>query len=200
MRVHFDLRPPHLVQMQETKINPLRLAGLLLFAVFMLVSLFNVVYSMMQIHDMRQELNQVKFEQAQASDSGRLIARQIETMRALRDEVKEYVAFVKQDIPSVEFLAALEAAVPLSTKLSNIEMHQASVLMRGSSLADQDVIDFGSNLGAIRGVVAHVDAPVTTHRNDGRRMISDFTISCTINDLAAAAEASNSNESEASKQ
>lgn len=198
MRVLFDLRPRHLVEMQETKIDPVRLSALLLFAVFALVSAFNIVYSYMQMTGMREALEQIKFDQSQAAINGRLMAGQLEELRALRDEVKEYVEFAKEDVPSVEFLSALEAAVPPSMKISSIEMRRGSVIMKGSSLSDQDVIDLGANLGAMRGIVRNVDAPITTHRNEGGRMVSDFTISCGINDLVAAADI-RSDESEAAK-
>lgn len=184
MKVLFDLRPKHLVQIQETRVDPMRLLTVLLFAVFVLLSSFNIGYMLYYMMNASAELSRMRNEEIIVLDNERRIAESLASSRAFRDSIRTYIDFMDQDIPTVEFLSALEGASPAGLKITTVEMRPGGVMMKGTSLTDQDIIDFGADLGGIRGVVTKVDAPITTHGRLGSRMISEFTITCGIGSLS----------------
>ena len=189
MQVLFDLRPPHLVQSQETRVDPIRLLSVLLFVVFVLLSVFNIAYTTMQLNGVRSELARIRGEQTRVGENNDRLGSSIDGMRAFRDRIKVYLAFTRQELPTVEFMAALEGAVPRGLKIANLEIRPGSVLMRGSALTDQDIIDFGAKLDGMRNIVRKVDAPVTTRGAIGTRMISDFSMTCSIRTISEIADA-----------
>ena len=189
MQVLFDLRPPHLVQIQETKVDPVRLLSVLFFVVFVLLSVFNIAFTTLQLGNVRSELARLRGEETRVSDNNNQLASSIDSMRAFRDRIKAYLAFTRQELPSVEFLAALEGAVPRGLKIANLEIRPGSAIMRGSALTDQDIIDFGATLDGMRNIVRKVDAPVTTRGTLGTRMISNFSMTCSVRSISEIADA-----------
>lgn len=190
MQVLFDLRPPHLVQSQETRVDPIRLLSVLFFVVFILLSAFNIAFTTLQLGSARSELARLKGEEARVSDNNNRLIAGIDSIRAFRDRIRAYLAFTSQELPAVEFMAALEGAVPRGLKIANLEIRPGSVLMRGSALTDQDIIDFGATLDGMRNIVRKVDAPVTTRGALGARMVSDFSMTCSIRPISEIAGAS----------
>ena len=201
MQVLFDLRPPHLVQSQETRVDPIRLLSVLFFVVFVLLSIFNIAFTTFQLNNVRSELARLRGEETRVTDNNDRLGASIGSMREFRDRIKEYLAFTRQELPTVEFMAALEGAVPRGLKIANLEIRPGSALMRGSALTDQDIIDFGAKLDGMRNIVRKVDAPVTTRGTLGARMISDFSMTCSIRSITDIADTypeqiENANESE----
>lgn len=180
MKVLFDLRPQHLVHLQETRIDPARLVGFLLIAVFAFVSIFNVGYMLLQLADARSELALIKQETATLTENDRRLDENLKVLRDLRERISKLVEFNREELPTVEFMSSLEGAVPPGLKISSIEMRPGGVLIKGSSLSDRDIIDFGANLGAMRRVIVKVDAPITTHRALNGKTVSDFSITCSV--------------------
>lgn len=189
MKVFFDLRPQYIVASQNTKIVPLRLIIVVLAAVFFIVSAFNIAFLLIELSDGRSELVSLRSEERRLTESQARILAAIEAMRKTRDDIKGIIDFRKQDIAAVEFLSSLEGVVPPGLKISKMEIRQGAVTMNGSSLDDKSIIDFGSQLGELRGIVSHVSAPVTVRSSIGSRMISDFTLRCSILPLSGLYEA-----------
>jgi hypothetical protein len=81
-------------------------------------------------------------------------------------------------------MSALEGAVTTGLKVSNLEIRQGSVTMRGSGLTDQDILDFVAKLDSMKNIVTRVDAPVTTRGTLGKAIITDFAISCNIKSIS----------------
>ncbi|MDL2263026.1 hypothetical protein LJC31_00075 [Synergistaceae bacterium OttesenSCG-928-I11] len=188
MQVLFDLRPPHLVQSQETRVDPIRLLSVLFFVVFVLLSIFNIAFTTLQLNNVRSELARLRGEETRVTDNNDRLGASIGSMREFRDRIKAYLAFTRQELPTVEFMAALEGAVPRGLKIANLEIRPGSALMRGSALTDQDIIDFGAKLDGMRNIVRKVDAPVTTRGTLGTRMISDFSMTCSIRSITDIAD------------
>lgn len=187
MQVLFDLRSPKLVQLQETRVDPLRLVSMLFFGAFVVVSLFNIAYTVINLRDVRAESDSISREQTILVDQAARIDTEIGTLRLYKEKIRAYVAFSKEEMPSVEFLSALEGAVPTSTKLTKLDMKPANVVIRGVALTDQDIVDFGNKLDSMKNIVTKVDAPVTARATSGRRIILEFTMPCTIKDVSAVA-------------
>lgn len=189
MQILFDLRSPKLVQLQEKHVDPLRLLSMVLFGGFVVISLFNIAYTVINLRDVRSQLDSIKGEQTVLVDQSARIDTEIGTLRLYKEKIKAYVAFSKEEMPSVEFLAALEGAVPSSVKLTKLEMKPANVVIRGVALGDQDIVDFGGKLDSMRNIVTKVDAPVTAKATSGSRIILEFTMPCTVKTVSEVAAA-----------
>lgn len=180
MKVLLDLRPDNLVQLQETKIDPIRLLSLALFAAFVVISLFNIGLSAVELSQTNAELARIESDRHHLTESGARIDASLKESRAYRDRIREFIAFTRQELPTVEFLSALEGAVPDGLKIAGLTLRAGGVQMNGFALTDQDIIDFGSKLGGMRHIVRRVDAPITTRGKIGGRMSADFTVTCSI--------------------
>lgn len=188
MQVLFDLRPRHLVQTQNQQVDPIRLFSVLFFIVFVAVSLYNILNTVMKLRDARAQLNSLSSDRMVTSDTATRLEVDIANMRVLKNKIKAYVEFTRLELPTVEFMAALEGAVPLRLKIVKLIITPGGASMTGAGVDDQDIIDFGAKLDSMKNIVTKVDAPVTTKSTMGNRMISNFIITCSMKSLSEIAE------------
>jgi len=189
MQVLFDLRAPKIVQTQEKQIDALRLLSMILFCGFVVVSLFNIAYTVINLRDVRAQLDSIKGEQSVLVGQAAKIDTEIATLRLYKEKIKAYVAFSKEEMPSVEFLASLEGAMPGGVKLTRMDMKPGNVVIRGVAITDQDIVDFGGKLDGMKNIVTKVDAPVTAKTTVGSRILVEFTVPLavkTVSEVAAA--------------
>jgi hypothetical protein len=184
MQVVFDLRPPHLVVSQNQRVDPVRILTVLMFLIFVFLSIFNIGFTTMKLRDVRGELDRVTGEKIAVSDNSDRLAVTLTTMRKLRDQVKIYLEFTRQEMPTIEFMAGLEGAVPPGLTITNLVIRPGNVLMKGAALTDQDIIDFGAKLDGMKNIVTKVDAPVTTKGALGSKITSDYAITCNIRPIS----------------
>lgn len=187
MQVLFDLRSHKIVQIQERQIDALRLLSMLLFGGFVVISLFNIAFTVINLRDFRGQLDEVKQKHNTVMGQSALVDAEITTLRLYKEKIKAYVAFSKEEMPSVEFLAALEGALPGAVKLTKLDMKPGSVLLKGVAIADQDMVDFGNRLDGMRNIVTNVAAPVTAKTTVGTKILVEFTIPCTIKSVSEVA-------------
>jgi|GEM_PF-3312982 len=188
MQVLFDLRPPHLVALQSRKVDISRVLSVLLFSVFIILSLYNIGFTTYRYIQTRQELIAAKGDQDQVKEQSVTFTAKIRQMQALKTKIVAYLEFTREELPAVEFMKALEDAIPQGLKISSLSVKPGYVLMVGSALTDTEIISLSSNLGAMNYIVTKVDAPVTTKSALGARQIADFRLTCDIRkilDIAA---------------
>ena len=188
MQVLFDLRPPHLVAYQSQKVDMSRVLSVVLFLIFLMMSLYNIGFTTFRYVQTRQELATARGEQDQVKTTSASFAAKIRQMQELKTKIVAYLEFTREELPAVEFMKALEDALPNGLKISALSVRPGNVLMVGSALSDAEIIGLSSNLDAMRYIVTKVDAPVTTKSTLGVRMISDFRLTCDIRkilDIAA---------------
>lgn len=190
MKVLFDLRPKNIVMMQKTKISIFRLLVMLLFGACAFIAIFSMIFMGVRLSEINDEMAAMERENSRVTEDSFRIASTLGTMRQLRDTVRSYLDFAKQELPTVEFLSFLEGSVPRGLKITNIEIRQNGVAMRGTALTDQDIIDFAANLGRMTSLVTKVDVPVTTHTQapNGRNMLSQFSLTCSLRPMSEIAE------------
>ena len=189
MQVFLDLRPPHLVYLQDQKVDLVRLISVLLLLIFFMLSFVNIGYTALKLRDVRADLASTQGEQARVKENGDRLAATIAEMRKLRDRITIYLDFTRLELPTVEFMAALESAVPNGLKIASLTIRPGNVLMNGAALSDQEIIDFGAKLDAMRHIVTRVGAPVTTKGELRTRIISNYSITCYIRSLSEIASA-----------
>ena len=188
MQVLFDLRPPHMVAYQSQKVDISRVLSAVFFLVFLLISLYNIVFTTFRYIQARQELISARGEQDQVRATSMNFAAKIRQMQALKTRIVAYLEFTREELPAVEFMKALEDAVPNGLKISSLSVRPGNVHMVGAALTDTEIITLSSNLGAMEYIVTKVDAPVTTRSVLGVVQIADFRLTCDIRkilDIAA---------------
>jgi hypothetical protein len=189
MQVLFDLRPQYLVHMQDQKLDIARVLVVIFFVGFVLVSIFNIANMMIKLRGLNAALAEERGEQASVSASIAAITVKIDELRAIGERARAYLEFTRQDLPTVEFLSGLEGAVTAGLKVSNIDIRQGSVTMRGSGITDQDVMDFVNGLDSMKYMITKVDPPSMTKSTLNNALITDFSLSCNIKSVTEIGEA-----------
>jgi hypothetical protein len=180
MHVLFDLRPQHLVQIQDQKIDIVRVLIVIFFVGFVGISIFNIANMTVRLHAVTSDLADVQAQRASVGANLSNMETKIAEFRALRDRIRAYLEFTRQELPTVEFLSALESAVTSGLKVANIDIRTGSVTMRGSGVTDQDVMDFVNGLDSMKYIITKVDPPSMTKSTLANRTITDFSLSCNI--------------------
>jgi Tfp pilus assembly protein PilN len=166
--------------MQSQRVDLARLLSVLFFVVFLILSAFNIGYTTLNLMQVRQDLTAATGEQISVRDQSVSLAAAIKKMQELKTRVVAYLEFTRAELPAVEFMKALEDAVPQGLKIATLEVREGNVLMRGSAVSDEEIITLASNLANLSYIVKKVDAPVTTKSTLGSRLISDFAVTCDI--------------------
>jgi len=153
-----------------------------------MMSLYNIGLTTFRYVQTRQTLIAHRGEQDQVRTLSVTFTAKIREMQALKTKIVAYLEFTREELPAVEFMKALEDALPQGLKISSLSVRPGNVLMVGSALSDAEIIALSSNLDAMSYIVTKVDAPVTTKSALGARQISDFRLTCDIRkilDIAA---------------
>jgi hypothetical protein len=173
--------------LQSQKVDILRVFNVLFFLIFLMLSIYDIGFLALNLRRVKQELSVARGNESSVQTQSAQYASAITTMKALRDRVQVYLQFTREELPAVEFMAALEGAISNGIKISHLEVRPGSVLMRGAALTDQEIIDFAAKLDGMKNIVTNVAAPVTAKSNLGSRQITDFTITCNVKDIMAIA-------------
>ena len=188
MQVLFDLRPPHMVAYQSQKVDISRLLSVVLFLIFILISIFNIGFTTFQYVYVKQELAAARGEQNRVRSMSEGFEAAIVRMREIKAQIVAYLEFTREELPAVEFMKALEDALPIGLKISNMSIRPNNVMMVGAAFSETEIIGFTTNLGAMDYIVTKVDAPLTTRGELNTRVISNFSLTCDIRkilDIAA---------------
>jgi hypothetical protein len=189
MQVLFDLRPPHIVQLQSQRVDITRVLSVLFFVLFIMISIYNIggiAYNYLKV---QQALADATGEQRSVRDASAALTVEITRLRAIKNKVAVYLEFTREELPAVEFMKALEDALPpQGLKISQLEIRPNNVLMTGSALSDNEIAMFAAKLESLNYIVTRVDSPVTTKSTLGTRQISDFKLACTIKKVLDIAE------------
>jgi Tfp pilus assembly protein PilN len=177
------------VHLQDQKIDIARVLIVIFFVGFVAVSIFNIANMLIKLRGLNDALAGERGEQASVTASIASIDNKITEFRAIRDRIKAYLEFTRQDLPTVEFLSALEGTVTAGLKVSNIDIRQGSVTIRGSGITDQDVMDFVNSLDSLKYMITKVDPPSMTKNTLNNVMITDFSLSCNIKSVTEIGEA-----------
>jgi Tfp pilus assembly protein PilN len=169
-----------MIALQSQRVDMAKVLSVVLFLVFLTMSLYNIGFTTFKYIQTRQELIATRGEQDQVRTTSTTFSAKIRQMQALKTQVVAYLEFTREELPAVEFMKALEDAVPQGLKISSLSIRPGNVLMVGSALSDAEIIALSLNLGAMSYIVTRVDAPVTTKSVLGTIQISDFRLTCDI--------------------
>jgi hypothetical protein len=173
--------------MQSQRVDVFRVFNVLFFLIFLILSVYDIGFLALNLRRVKQELSAARGDEASVKAQSVQYASALTTMKELRDKVQVYLQFTREELPAVEFMAALEGAISNGIKISRLEVRPGNVLMRGAAVSDQEIIDFAAKLDGMKNIVTTVNAPVTSKSTLGSRQISEFTLTCNIKDIMAIA-------------
>lgn len=182
MTVRFDLRPRSVIESSSRRIRYQRLIAVILLLAFFLVTGITVVYGAILSSSLKSE--RVRLEQVvdESQLQNQRLAAQIKTLQSREKIFSGALELLQKELPSLEFLGALEAALPPTVWLDKISIQAGTVKMSGNAYAENDIVTFARGLTAST-VVTYVGLPVTTRsRRDGRDVVR-FDLQCGILDL-----------------
>jgi hypothetical protein len=189
MQILFDLRPPHIIQLQSQRVDIARVLSVLFFVLFIMISVYNIGSIAYNYLEVRRKLADATGEQRSVRDASAAFTVEITRLRAIKNKVTTYLEFTREELPAVEFMKALEDALPpQGLKISQLEVRPNNVVMSGSALSDNEITMFAANLERLSYIVTRVDSPVTTKSTLGTKQISDFKLACTIKKVLDIAE------------
>lgn len=185
MNIKIDLKPEK--GPKKTYVNTggvARFFAILLVVAFVAVSGLTLVYAGLKSHYMKAEIQSLEnsISRLQTQD-----ARLTDELGRLKDQEKIYtdaLSLLEAELPSLEFLASLEEALPLGVWLESIKISKGSASLSGKAFEENDVVVFAEGLLATP-LVSQVSFPSTSRSKPGADGLSvvSFSFSCRTMDI-----------------
>ena len=187
MKVKLDLRPRYLLESSRKKLNAARVLLVSLLLAFFLVGGTTLGLSFMKVRSMNSEAAMVSDQVAIQKAQNRKMANEIKRLSEVEAVYTSALKLLKDELPALEFVNAVEAALPLGVWLESLTINPGKATLRGKAWVESDVVEFAKGL-LDSGVVATVDFPVTTRIEKDKESMVDFTLSCLLRDIAGVAD------------
>ena len=187
MKVKLDLRPRYLLESSRKKLNAARVLLVSLLLAFFLVGGTTLGLSFMKVRSMNSEVAMVSDQVAIQKAQNRKMANEIKRLSEVEAVYTSALKLLKDELPALEFVNAVEAALPLGVWLESLTINPGKATLRGKAWVESDVVEFAKGL-LDSGVVATVDFPVTTRIEKDKESMVDFTLSCLLRDIATVAD------------
>ena len=117
--------------------------------------------------------------------SGKLGA-ELKKQQALYHDFGKALALLQRELPSVEFLGALERTLPTGVWLQKAAVSPGKVALSGFAYTENDVVSAGWALSEA-SVVSSVGFPVTTRVRQESGASVRFSLDCGIRDIMSTA-------------
>jgi Tfp pilus assembly protein PilN len=190
MSVRFDLRPEkYRGKAQKRQTGRSALLFIVLFVASFGLSVGNALFGYFRLDSLRNEAASVSERMFSLERQAKELDRELQRLQQQEQLHAKVLSMVREDIPSLEFLVALEASLPGTVWVDRISIHPGRAEVEGYAYSEGDVVVFGNALSRAT-VVREVSLPVTNGVvRDGRRLVR-FSLSCSLADLASLGDAS----------
>lgn len=178
MTIKLDLRPASLKRETRKAVHATRLVAAILLVAFCLVSGVCILFGSVLSFRLREEKATLKLsiEELTAQDvrlTGELKRLQNESARFI-----ENLALVKAELPALEFLNAVQGALPAASRMDTVEVNAGSAKIVGIAASEGEVVAFARKLGEAP-LVSSVSFPVTSKQGNLIR----FELTCSLLDM-----------------
>lgn len=178
MTIKLDLRPASLKRETRKAVHATRLVAAVLLVAFCLVSGVCILFGSVLSFRLREEKATLKLsiEELTAQDvrlTGELKRLQNESARFV-----ENLALVKAELPALEFLNAVQGALPAASRMDTVEVNAGSAKIVGIAASEGEVVAFARKLGEAP-LVSSVSFPVTSKQGNLIR----FELTCSLLDM-----------------
>jgi Tfp pilus assembly protein PilN len=180
MTIKLDLRPAALRRETRKAVHVTRLVATILLVAFCIVSAVCILYGSVLAFRLREEKASLKLsiEELTAQDvrlTGELKRLQNESAR-----FTENLALVKAELPALEFLNAVQGALPAASRMDSVEVNAGTAKLVGIAASEGEVVAFARKLGEAP-LVTSVSFPVTSKQGNLIR----FELTCSLLDMDA---------------
>ncbi len=180
MTIKLDLRPDSLKRESRKGVNIARLVAATLLVAFFLVSLGSIFYGSFLFFRLKEEKAslQMSIEELTTQD-----VRLTGELKRLQNEAAIYtdnLALVKAELPALEFLNAIQGALPSATRMDSVEVTSGSAKIIGTASSEGEVVAFARKLGEAP-LVSSVSFPVTSKKDN----LIQFELTCSLLDMDA---------------
>lgn len=190
MSLRFDLRPPQYRQApRRSHVDIGKIFFIIVLVLFLLVSGGVAGYQLFRLHALNVALLDLEGGVASLQIQDSKLAAEVAT---LKDQIVFYEGvrgLLKDDLPALEFLGALEGSLPGTVWVDHVDLVAGAATVTGSAFSEGDVVVFSNALADAR-VVSEVVVPVISQSGEGLKRTVRFTMNCKLRDMAALVAAS----------
>lgn len=188
MKVKLDLRPRSLVETKRKKLNATRVIIVSLLLSFVLLGGTTLGLAFMKSLRLGDEITMLKDRIALQKVQKKGMETEIKRLSATENMYVQALKLLQEELPSLEFMNAIETSLPLGVWIANVAVTPGKAVIKGTAYHENDVVNFAKGL-LDSGIVSAVDFPVTTRVTKGDKSLVDYSLSCTVRDIAAIASA-----------
>lgn len=179
MKVRIDLRPRELVEQKKNGVNIGLIIVTVVFLSFIVVSGTTFVYGYMTSRSLQMQVSRLNDDIAILTAQNRRLSNEIQRLSEQEKMYGNALALLREELPTLEFLEAVEKALPKGVWLSSVTQRERKAEMKGFAYNENDIVVFARGL-IDTGVVPNVDFPVTRRTTLNGAAVVDFSLSCGV--------------------
>jgi len=180
MTIKLDLRPVSLKRESRKAVNATRLVAAILLVAFCLVSLGSILYGSILALRLKEEKASLRMSIDELTTQDVRLTGELKRLQNESAQYTENLALVRADLPALEFLNALQGALPSATRMDSVEVTAGSAKIVGVASSEGEVVAFARKLGEA-SLVSSVSFPVTSKQGNLIR----FELTCSLLDMDA---------------
>jgi len=178
MTIKLDLRPETLKRESKKAVNATRLVAAVLLVAFCLVSLGSILYGTALAFRLKEEKASLKLSIEELTTQDVRLTGELKRLQNESATFTDNLALINAELPALEFLNAIQGALPSSTRIDSVEMSNGSAKLVGIASSEGEVVAFARKLGEAT-LVSSVSFPVTSKQGNLIR----FELTCSLLDM-----------------
>ncbi len=178
MTIKLDLRPAALKRESRKAVDVVRLVAAVLLVAYCLVSLASILYGTILSFRLKEEKATLKMNIEELTTQDVRLTGELKRLQNEAAVFTENLALVKAELPALEFLNAVQGALPTATRIDSVEVNAGTAKLIGIASSEGEVVAFARKIGEA-SLVSSVSFPVTTKKDNLIR----FELTCSLLDM-----------------
>ena len=166
----------------EKKVDWARIVASVLVFSFLLVSGFTFGYGLVVSRSLKSERISLQNRIERLQMQNVTLGKELDRLKTVEEDYRSALGILQQELPSLEFLAVLENALPRTVWLETASVQKGRVAISGNAFTENDVVDFGRSLMEAP-VVRAVGFPVTSRITREGESVIRFDLDVGIKDI-----------------
>jgi len=183
-KAKLNLKPHREVLAAQKKVNSVRLLALSLICLFSFMAGISLLYGFWMSLELEGEQKSLNLSVEMLKKQHGLLSEELAEMKRDLKLYKEAVAFVKEELPALECLLAVETALLDEMWLSRLEIDSDRVALQGYAMTEDELLEFAREISA-SPVISNVDLPVMRRvKKRGKMDMVEFSLNCSLKRIA----------------
>lgn len=183
MRVKLDLRPREVIVSERKKVDFLRLSALALVCLFLFMAGVSSVYGFILSRRLQGEKRELAAFVEVLQKRSTALNKELAELKSRVEAYKTALALAKDELPSLEFVSAVEKALLDEVWLSKLEIRPGEAAVSGYAMSEGEVVEFARGL-LEDPLLLNVSLPVTRRVDRGGEELVEFNFGCSIKPLS----------------